>query len=891
MRPCWLLLVVALGASCLQNGDVPCDDGRTCPKDYVCTPTGCASADQLKACDGAIDGTECSSSAGTGACYGGACVVAFCGNGNVEPPEVCDDGNQRSGDGCNGSCSSDESCGNGIIELDEECDDSDPTHCDQVLCVRVRCGNGIVEPGEVCDDGDDLPGNGCSFDCKSNETCGNGTIDYFAGEQCDDKNTRNVDGCSSTCRVEPMAWRAIDSEAIAPALVNATADYDVARNRLVVFSGNNATTNVTETAEVWELDGSTWIHRLLSNPPPARELSAIAYDRKRNRMVMFGGRANGVYPVDTWEYDGLQWTQVVTSAIPLGRMHHRLAYDAARERIVMFGGFSSGGYLDETWEYDGTNWQQMTPTASPPARGIHQMAYDAKRGRVVITGGTDGVVSAYSDVWEYDGTTWTARTLGGSKPAGNTFWTLTFDPVRGGCVLIGGSEAWLLDGTGWSLISSSLPTRRLHAAAFDTRRQRIVAFGGQVGAVASNETVELVGSAWSSPLTPSRPAARDTGAAFDSGRGKLILFGGQNDEPSQNNDTWELDGNDWKLLATTGTPPSARHEHAMAYDAARRRIVLFGGEAGPTRMNDTYEYNPETKVWSSISVAHVPPVRARHSMVYDSLRKRIVMYGGVSSSPNPTFLSDTWEYDGTDWTQIPTTADAGARESFGMAYDSVRQRTLLFGGTGASFLPLVFEYDGATWAPLTTFNMPSSRVAPMMAYDSGRNRIVLHGGGPYSAPLDDTWELVGDTWQRYVRTLTQEPPPGASFGQMVYDVTHGRMLLVGGYPFTYTNPIRAYEFSPTTLAPVEACTAGIDADGDTKAGCADDDCWRVCTPYCEPNAPAATCPTAPTCGDGACDAVEGCRICPADCGACATQCGDGFCDSAENATSCPGDCG
>src|SRR6185436_18768346 len=62
-----------------------------------------------------------------------------------------------------------------------------------------RCGDGHLDPGEICDDGNTASGDGCATDCKSDEACGNGMIDVAAAELCDDGNTLGDDGCSADC--------------------------------------------------------------------------------------------------------------------------------------------------------------------------------------------------------------------------------------------------------------------------------------------------------------------------------------------------------------------------------------------------------------------------------------------------------------------------------------------------------------------------------------------------------------------------------------------------------------------------------------------------------------------------------------------------------------------
>jgi cysteine-rich repeat protein len=114
------------------------------------------------------------------------CSPYECGDGAVEGPEVCDDSNTAGGDGCSADCLSDESCGNGVAD---------------------------TVAGEVCDDGNTAGGDGCSGDCRSNESCGNGVTDTVAGEACDDGNTAGGDGCSGDCHSNEICGNGVTDTA------------------------------------------------------------------------------------------------------------------------------------------------------------------------------------------------------------------------------------------------------------------------------------------------------------------------------------------------------------------------------------------------------------------------------------------------------------------------------------------------------------------------------------------------------------------------------------------------------------------------------------------------------------------------------------------------------
>ncbi|MEZ4366296.1 MAG: DUF4215 domain-containing protein [Kofleriaceae bacterium] len=205
------VVVLAILAGCLPDASLECADGSVCPEAQACAPSGgCAAADALAACEGLDPSAPCRLGTDLGQCQAGVCVVPNCGNGVREGAEVCDDGNNLSDDGCNGSCSSTEACGNGVVELLEKCDcgateaERNPS-CEGELnggercrldCTLPRCGDGVVDPGEACDD---PTGEACNPGCTSDLTCGNGIVDTAVGEQCDDGNDADTDGCTTAC--------------------------------------------------------------------------------------------------------------------------------------------------------------------------------------------------------------------------------------------------------------------------------------------------------------------------------------------------------------------------------------------------------------------------------------------------------------------------------------------------------------------------------------------------------------------------------------------------------------------------------------------------------------------------------------------------------------------
>jgi hypothetical protein len=75
----------------------------------------------------------------------------------------------------------------------------------------------------------------------------------------------------------------------------------------------------------------------------------------------------------------------------------------------------------------------------------------------------------------------------------------------------------------------------------------------------------------------------------------------------------------------------------MAYDEARRRVVLVGsGAVGP--QVSTCEWDGSR--WTTRATAQAPPLRLDPRLAYDTTREKLVLFGGASVA----YFSDTWEY-------------------------------------------------------------------------------------------------------------------------------------------------------------------------------------------------------------------------------------------------------
>ena len=226
---------------------------------------------------------------------------------------------------------------------------------------------------------------------------------------------------------------------------------------------------------------------------------------------------------------------------------------------------------------------------------------------------------------------------------------------------------------------------------------------------------------------------------------------------------------------------SVRNGHSMVYDSDRRVVVLFGGADATHVCGDTWQWDGERRVWLLVT-AEGPEPRTFAAFAYDERRHEAILFGGNrvlfgKGDQGDTFLADTWRLRKKRWMRIETVGPSPRAEA-AMAYDQDRERVVLFGGYRrirgvTERLGDTWEWDGEQWNKLAV-DGPTPRNGAALTYDARKRRLVLFGG---PGPSNETWEWDGHRW-----TLLQvSDVPGRFNPVMTYDMKLGAVVRFGGW--------------------------------------------------------------------------------------------------------------
>jgi hypothetical protein len=498
------------------------------------------------------------------------------------------------------------------------------------------------------------------------------------------------------------------------------------------------------------------------------------------------------------------WIQEPT---PTLRSAHTAIYDPVRDRMVVFGGAAGS----DVWVLSlagAMEWTRLATSGTPPGpRNDHTAIFDPMRDRMLIFGGGEDFAHnrRHNDVWALSlgaNPTWTQLAVEGTLPAPRVGHTAIYDPVRdrmvicGGIYVNGSYDTWALSLAGspvWTRLTATTSVLMEESSAiYDPVRDRMVVFGGGYGTSQWHHSVSAlslsVNSSWTVlTVSGTPPEGRYSHTAiYDPVRDRMVVFGGY--AGWKYNDAWALSlagSPAWAQISPAGTPPSQRYDHTAIYDPVRDRMVMFGGIVGD---RSAWVLLLESRTWTQIDAAggKTPDVSVDCTAIYDPVRERMVVFAGA-------FSNEVWALSlagSPEWTKLtPTGTLPRMRSDHTAIYDPVRDRMVVFGGQDNGFMMndvwALSLGEPPAWTQLAPAGTPPvARCRHSAIYDPLRDRMVVCGGNPaiYHPFLNDVWVLSladSPTWTQLTPAGT--PPSPREDHAAIYDPVRDRMVVFAGW--------------------------------------------------------------------------------------------------------------
>jgi hypothetical protein len=294
--------------------------------------------------------------------------------------------------------------------------------------------------------------------------------------------------------------------------------------------------------------------------------AGAAYDSKRKRMLVFGGRDNScgfmnsvwVKPMPPASADWSSMSPITCSgSAPSPRSGSAVIYAPNRDALICYGGVQGGTFNGPLWQlsftgYPAPRWCELNATGTAPLSVGMRGAYDSLRDRLIIVSPGQGVYAlsltslVWSQIWSGSMTSFIGQGFDCVyDPAGDRII------VRGGC-----AEAFY---NGCVAISEEPCHTEVSALPLTVPNPR-----------------------WTVLATSGPAAILFATMTYDSKRQRVLLYGGRPccDLPTLD-EVWELRlvaTPTWHRLATLGSPPGGRWHHTAVYSIHSDRLAVLGGE-------------------------------------------------------------------------------------------------------------------------------------------------------------------------------------------------------------------------------------------------------------------------------------------------------------------------
>ncbi len=221
---------------------------------------------------------------------------------------------------------------------------------------------------------------------------------------------------------------------------------------------------------------------------------------------------------------------------------------------------------------------------------------------------------------------------------------------------------WEFGGAGWSLVNTTgqVPATLSPGLVYDAKDHFVLLYGGRLMATSAtvapvtNQTWSYLSGTWtniSNVSTPAPFAVDFPNLVYDAADEYVVLYdevgilGSNGSETIQT--TWSFESGLWKdLTASAGTPPA--FFGGMAYDAADRYVVYFGGETLADELtNATFTFVAGAWTNATAAVSGALSGRIDYGITYDDATGQVLLYGGLDqlyAASWSAWSTETWAY-------------------------------------------------------------------------------------------------------------------------------------------------------------------------------------------------------------------------------------------------------
>ncbi|HEV2316595.1 MAG TPA: kelch repeat-containing protein [Thermoplasmata archaeon] len=317
------------------------------------------------------------------------------------------------------------------------------------------------------------------------------------------------------------------------------------------------------------------------------------------------------------------------------------------------------------------NWTNLHLAGGPGPRAEFGFTWVNASGQSygLLFGGRPSWNALFNDTWMFVNGTWHLLHLA-VHPSARRGLMMTYDPIDGYVVLFGGSnstsylnDTWAFSRGAWVQLHPSVspPARRVGGFTYDASDGYVLLFSGHNGSSLSSnhgftvidDTWAFVQGSWTKLHPKAQPPGRDESSmAYDPIVGQVVLFGGYYSAPHYHSfkDTWVFHAGVWKRLLLA-VSPSQRDGAATVYDPALQGVLIEGGqnESGNVStldLNDTWVLVGNSVAnlsWVHISTPHALAPNDGATAVFDTATGKVVLFGGRTAVPKPTWYGKTWE--------------------------------------------------------------------------------------------------------------------------------------------------------------------------------------------------------------------------------------------------------